>query len=178
MDCVVVYETMWGNARRIAEAIADALETDRVLPVHQATGGVGRLDLLVVGGPTHARGLSSGWTRRMAVQAASETSRPLDPAPGRAPGLRQWLREIPEATGQHALAFDTRRDRAPLVTGGAARSIARHLRGRGYAVTSTASFLVERSDGPLKHGELERAQAWAMTHAGHVAQTLTSPDRQ
>ena len=161
-----------------AEAIADALGTDRVVPVHYANGGVGRTDLLVVGGPTHARGITTGLTRRMAVQAASESARPLDPEPARAPGLRQWLREIPGVDGRHAIAFDTRRDRSPLIAGGAARGIARRLRQRGYQVPGTASFLVEGSDGPLKSGELDRAREWAAGLAARVAETLAGDARR
>ncbi len=178
MDCVVVYETMWGNTRLIAEAIAEALETERVVPVHEAIGGVGRVDLLVVGGPTHARGLTTSLTRRMAVQAASESARPLDREPARAPGLRRWLREMPEVAGGHALAFDTRRDRPALLAGSAARNIARRLRARGYQVAGTASFLVGASDGPLKPGELERAQDWATELAGQVAGRLVGDGRR
>lgn len=178
MDCVVVYETMWGNTRLIAEAIADALDTDRVVPVHAATGGVGRADLLVVGGPTHARGMTTSLTRRMAVQAASESSRPLDPESALGQGLRAWLREIPEVQGQYAIAFDLRRDRSPLFAGSAARSIARRLRDRGYHVAGTASFFVDGSDGPLKPGELERAQDWAVALGGRVTETLLSDVRR
>ncbi len=172
MDCVVVYETMWGNARLVAKAIAEGLETGHVIPVHEATGGVGRADLLVVGGPTHARGISSALTRRMAVQAASESTHPLDAEAARAPGLRGWLREIPEVQGAHALAFDTRRDRPPLIAGSASRAIARRLRERGYVVPATASFVVERGDGPLKRGELERATEWAATFRSRIAEVL------
>jgi len=172
MDCVVVYETMWGNTRLIAEAIADALDADCVVAVHEAIGGVGRADLLVVGGPTHARGLMTSLTRRMALQAASESARPLDPEPARAPGLRQWLREIPDVQGSHALAFDTRRDRPPLIAGSAARGIARRLRQRGYQVGGTASFVVDANDGPIKSGELERAQEWAVARASRIARPL------
>ncbi|MGZ6515874.1 MAG: hypothetical protein ACXVD8_13275 [Actinomycetota bacterium] len=74
IDCVVVYETLWGNARLVAEAIADGLATSGVMPVHRAAEADPSADLLVVGGPTHARGLTRGITRRMAVQAASEPS--------------------------------------------------------------------------------------------------------
>ena len=71
--------------------------------------------VVVYGRPTHARGLMRGITRRMAVQAASEpSSRPLDPETARAPCLRDWLRDLPAAEGRHAVAFDTRRDRAAL----------------------------------------------------------------
>ena len=179
MDCVVVYETIWGNARLVAEAIADGLATSRVMPVHRAAEASLRADLLVVGGPTHARGLMRGITRRMAVQAASEpSSRPLDPETARAPCLRDWLRDLPAAEGRHAVAFDTRRDRAALVTGSAARGIARRLRERGYHVLETGSFVVQGSDGPLKPGELERAREWAAALGARVAELHAGDPRR
>ena len=115
----------------------------------------------------------------MAVQAASEpSSRPLDPETARAPCLRDWLRDLPAAEGRHAVAFDTRRDRAALVTGSAARGIARRLRERGYHVLETGSFVVQGSDGPLKPGELERAREWAAALGARVAELHAGDPRR
>jgi nucleoside-diphosphate-sugar epimerase len=47
-----------------------------------------------------------------------------------------------------------------MLTGMAARGVARRLRRRGYDVVATESFLVEDAEGPLEDGELERARAW------------------
>jgi hypothetical protein len=57
-------------------------------------------DLLVVGGPTHAFGLSRPDTRQAAVQQGS--SRPADA------GLREYLDVSPMLTGIVAAAFDTK----------------------------------------------------------------------
>jgi flavodoxin len=60
MRCVVVYESMYGNTRAIAHAIAEGLSGDTVV---MAVGDTDRdvlvrADLVVVDGPTHMFGLS------------------------------------------------------------------------------------------------------------------------
>jgi flavorubredoxin len=69
MDVAVVYESMFGNTHEVAEAIAagvrDANPTARVavLPVAEAEAdAVARAGLLIVGGPTHMRGMTSTGT--------------------------------------------------------------------------------------------------------------------
>ena len=84
----------------------------------------------------------------------------VEPGAADGPGLRRWLSQR-SGDGKRAAAFDTRLDRSPILTGAAARGIARRLRRRGYEVIADPeSFLVEDSEGPLAEGELERARAW------------------
>ena len=56
MRAMVVVESMWGNTRAVAEAVASGLgEEVSVVEVAQAPTQVPpEIDLLVVGGPTHA----------------------------------------------------------------------------------------------------------------------------
>jgi flavodoxin len=62
MHALVVYESMYGNTHRIAEAIARGLRSAYAVQVISVTGAryehVGRYDLIVAGGPTHAHGMS------------------------------------------------------------------------------------------------------------------------
>ncbi|MGW6914211.1 flavodoxin family protein [Kitasatospora sp. NPDC054939] len=172
MHAVIVYESMYGNTREIAEAVAEgvhasdpAAEVD-CLPVAEAGADVTRsADLLVVGGPTHMRGMSSGLSRRMAAsaearkeghEAAADEAR--ETAAG--PGLRTWFHHLPESgAGTHAAAFDTRG--AGTGSGGAAPGIARRLAHHRYdVVAEPEGFVVEGADGPLRDGELDRARAW------------------
>jgi flavodoxin len=56
MSSLVVYESMWGNTKTVAEAVAEGIGRD-VAVVHVADAPVlvpSDVDLLVVGGPTHA----------------------------------------------------------------------------------------------------------------------------
>ncbi len=171
---LVVYESMYGNTREIAEAVAEGLAAGwavTVRSVHEPDIDLDGVQLLVVGGPTHMHGLSSSMSRKAAAEAAKEDEHALEPSATEGPGLRRWLRALPKADGGAAAAFDTRADRSAGITGSAARGIARRLRHRGYEVEHTQSFLVEDSEGPLEPGELERARTWgaALTHAAPSA---------
>ena len=67
-------------------------------------------------------------------------------------------------------AFDTRIDKPKIVTGSAAKGIARRLRRHGYQqVIDPESFLVAGTDGPLLIGEPERARQWGEQVATRIA---------
>jgi Flavodoxin domain len=161
MRALVVYESIYGNTRAIAEAIGDGLtplgQVD-VRPVHEADDA--GADVVVVGGPTHMHGMTSSLSRRMAVKAGEEDGAEIEPGAREEIGLRQWLGQR-SGEGRHAAAFDTRADAKPALTGAAARGIGRRLRRAGFSqITDPESFLVEDAEGPLAQGELERARAW------------------
>jgi hypothetical protein len=106
-------------------------------------------------------GLATSQSRRMAAQGAKEDgATSVEPGATAELGLRRWLHELPHGEHRTAAAFDTRLDKSAVVTGSAARGIARRLRHHGYDVIDTRSFLVIESEGPLEDGELERARAW------------------
>ncbi|MBO0715507.1 MAG: hypothetical protein J2O39_07795 [Acidimicrobiales bacterium] len=169
MEVVIVYESLFGNTRRVAEAIASgAKEADPVAVVHTSTTSevgpeeVAGADVVIVGGPTHLLGMSRPSSRRRAFQPEDkQRAAQASPAPGAAgPGVREWLETLPMARPRRsAAAFDTRLS-SPLA-GGAARGIARQLRRHGYRLTAKpAGFVVEGAKGPLRAGDLDRARAW------------------
>jgi Flavodoxin domain len=169
MGALVVYESVYGDSRQIAEAIADGLGGALAEHVAEIGDRLGDVDLLVVGGPTHMHGLPTSLSRKMAVQAATEDDHAaVEPHASEDPGLRRWLRDLPRSDGARAAAFDTRIDRSPAVAGSAARAIARRLRRRGCEVVATESFLVADAEGPIEDGELERARAWGAALAQGV----------
>jgi hypothetical protein len=165
MKAVVAYESVYGNTRQIAEAVAAGLEPLAEVEVisvnHGDASAADRADALIVGGPTHMHGLATSMSRRQAAQAAEEEEDvSVEPGAADGPGLRKWLARR-SGNGQPAAAFDTRLDRSPVLTGAAARGIAKRLRRRGYElIADPESFLVEDSEGPLAEGELDRARAW------------------
>jgi flavodoxin len=174
MNAVIVYESMYGNTRAIAEAIAQGLGGAEVLPGHEAARAVEDADLLVVGGPTHMHGMTTSRSRQAAVEAIHEDGvGHVEPGAAEEPGLRAWIRDLSPSEGGKAAAFDTRADQSPWLTGAASRGIAKRLRRRGYDVFSTESFVVEDSEGPLAAGELDRAWAWA----AKLAESLTAANR-
>lgn len=158
---LVIYESMFGNTRAIAEAVADGLRSRFVTEVVEVSDAPveipGDVSLVVIGGPTHAFGLSRPRTRE---EAAGQADEPVDPTTG----LREWLDDVnrPRA-GVAAGAFDTRIDK-PCVPGSAARAAERRLRKLGFRIAANAeSFYVSDTKGPLVDRELERAQRWAAT---------------
>lgn len=162
---LVVYESMFGNTRTIAEAVAAGLAEGaavELVEVGQAPTTLDReLDLLVVGGPTHAFGLSRRATREEAATVAHHAL----VSPGR--GLREWLDDLDGAVARTRVAtFDTRFRHVP---GSAARAAARRLRRRGFALAAKpASFHVVSREGPLASGEEDRARRWGRVLVGVV----------
>lgn len=161
MKTVVAYESMYGNTRQIAEAIAEGLDKAEVLPVNAGDASAAdEADVVVAGGPTHMHGMATTMSRKGTGQAAEEEGTELEPGAVDGPGLRKWLADR-KGDGKKAAAFDTRIDKSPMLTGAASRGIAKRLRKAGYEVIADPeSFFVEDSEGPLAEGELERAKAW------------------
>jgi hypothetical protein len=159
MRALVVYETMFGNTRDIAWAVAKGLEpalSTEVVEVGDAPSEPGPdVDLLIVGAPTLLFGLSTPRTRSA---AASRAGYPFALADR---GVREWLEAMPHAAGRRdALTFDTRL-RVHGLPGSAAKSAAKRLGKRGYRMLwPSRSFVVTNPSGTLDERELERAQLW------------------
>jgi hypothetical protein len=165
MKALVVFESVYGNTRHIAEAVADGLRGS--IPTELMRVGdafdvdLSDVQLLLVGAPTHAWGLSRANTRESAARdATSHADRLLDSAsPGT--GVREWLHRLPRQRSCRGVAFDTRFDKPKLLTGCASRSIQRGLHAAGFpAFGEPHSFLVTGTAGPLAFGEIERAREW------------------
>jgi hypothetical protein len=170
MHALVVYESMFGNTRRIAEAVAEGLATAtevRIVEVGSAPALVGEdVSLLVAGGPTHAFGLSRASTRRSAAEQAG------GPLVSAGPGLREWLAGLRTSSARLGVAAYDTRVHKPRLPGSAARSVARRLRAAGVRqVVPAESFYVTGTRGPLVAGEVERARRWGE----RLASALTVP---
>jgi hypothetical protein len=159
LTALVVYESFFGNTRSIAHAVAEGLRLEGLqTTVHEVSAAssrdVRRYDLLVVGGPTHAFGLSRESTRADAARRGAAAHQP-------GPGLRDWLGSLPTSLSSPAAAFDTRVETVRHLPLSAARAAGRILSRRGYALVSKpAGFVVRDVEGPLTSGETERAIAW------------------
>lgn len=174
MDAIVVYESVYGNTRAIAEAVADGLGSVPVYPVHEAADLRETVHLLVVGGPTHVHGVATPRSRYVGAHTAKRVDADhVEAEATEEPGLRAWIAGLAPEGVHHAAAFDTRLEQSRLVTGSAARGIARRLHRRGIDVIGTESFLVKKTEGPLGAGELERARAWG----AELAQSLPVSSR-
>jgi len=138
---VVVYDSRSGNTRRVAEAIASALQaygSVRLFAAEDASATVwNHCELLVVGGPTEGRHAT--------------------------PPLRAFFERLPAEAlhGIAAAAFDTRLDWPRIFSGSAAAVIRHWLADAGATVVvPPASFKVTQ-EPRIRHGELERAPIWA-----------------
>jgi hypothetical protein len=170
----IVYESMFGSTRLVAEAIAEGLGpvgSVAVLRVKDAPETFPGVDLLLVGAPTHAHGLSRPGTRLEAGRWGDDPERRLALEPdAEGIGVREWLDTCGTLPGRFA-AFDTRADMTELFTGSAAAGIDKRLRRLGsHRLLAKRSFLVDK-DSVLVDGQLEQARDWGRT----IATALRAP---
>ena len=153
MKAMVVYDSMYGNTGKVAEAIGQALgapEDATVVRVGEVKAEqLSGLSLLVVGSPT---------------QRFSPTG-----------ATTQFLKGIPKngLQGVRVAGFDTRFPEAKIeeigilaffvrIFGYAAKPITGRLEKLGGEVAvPPEGFYVADTEGPLVEGELERAAEWA-----------------
>jgi len=141
MNALVIYDSKFGNTRKIAEAIAEFLQPYgqiHLLPVAEVLpDSLGGYDLLVAGCPTQGHGSS--------------------------PAFHELLAAVPDGSlnGETALIFDTRYQLPRWLTGSAADQIAKTFKRKGCdQVAPPESFFVTAKEGPLVEGEIERAIEW------------------
>jgi hypothetical protein len=164
MRAVIIYESMFGNTRAVAEAIARGLGSGNeaiAVPVTQARPDLlDGADLVVVGGPTHAHGMSRAGTRKGAAEMARKPGSGLALDPGaEGTGLRDWFASLGQVNVA-AAAFDTRIDGLAMFTGQASKGIARRLRQHGFRlVARPESFLIIKGNR-LRADEEDRARDW------------------
>ena len=120
MKVTVVYESMFGNTRKVVEAISGGVR-EAYPDAHVECVAVGRAsaelimstDLLIVGGPTHLRRMTTDFSRKRHIsrekKAEAKGEPPRVELETEGPGLREWFYLLWPAKGWgHAAAFDTR----------------------------------------------------------------------
>ena len=118
------------------------------------------MDLLVVGGPTHAFSMTREATRRDALSQAHVTDEARADR-----GIREWIAAAAPDPSVRVVTFDTRVKKA-FIPGSAAKSAAKALAHHGFEQAERGeTFWVEDTPGPLKPGEVERARAWGRSLA-------------
>ena len=176
MRAVVVYESMYGNTRAVAEAIGEGLGVVHevtVVPVgHAGPEVIDGAQLLVVGGPTHIHGMTRPRSREAAAEAAHKPGSTVvleDGAEG--PGVREWLAALGHRN-MLAAAFDTRMNGPAAFTGRASKGITRELsRADVHLMGRPQSFLVTKENS-LEPGELTRARRWGEELAAAASNLL------
>jgi hypothetical protein len=171
MEALVVYESLFGNTARIGEGICRGLIEQgihaKAVGVDTADrAGIADVELLVVGGPTHAHGMSRAQTRNTAATDKHNTFE----KPTLGPGLKAWLEELPPGQGRMAAAFDTRIGAPVFLTGSAAKGIGHRLEAHGYRLAVGPESFIVTKENTLVEGEEKRTRAWAST----LAETLSA----
>jgi flavodoxin I len=146
---LVVYDSIFGNTEKIAQAIGEALDNSAVVKVSEVSqADLENLQILIVGSPTRAfrptpetmvfiRGLGRN-TLSSVKAAAFDTRIPID---GSTPAILKTLIKL---------------------FGYADTKIAAALAKTGVDLAvESDGFGVSGTEGPLIEGELERAQDWA-----------------
>jgi hypothetical protein len=162
-SALVVYESMFGNTKAVAEAVALGLSSTFDVDLVECSRAPSPLPenvtMVVVGAPTHAFGLSRESTREDARRQLRDGDHPSES------GLREWLDGLPPVdagAGHHPVtaAFDTKVSR-PRLPGSAAHAAARRFKRLGYTqLVAPQTFFVEGSHGPLVDGTSDAAFEW------------------
>jgi flavodoxin len=146
---LVLYDSVFGNTEKIAEAIGEAIEDAMVIKITEVSDeDLENLQILFVGSPTRA----------------------FNPTPA----TTNFLKGLSQSalSGVKAAAFDTRipiDENTPgflklmiKLFGYADSKIAKKLTNAGAQLAlESDGFGVSGTEGPLIEGELERAQDWA-----------------
>ncbi|HET6626429.1 MAG TPA: hypothetical protein VFG63_08560 [Nocardioidaceae bacterium] len=171
---LVVYESMFGNTEQVARAVGDGLAEHldvEVLEVGQAPAPIlDLLDLVVVGGPTHAFSMSRPGTREDARrQGATQGDAAI--------GIREWLTRLHAGPHSELVAtFDTRVEKVRHLPGSAARAAGKVVKRLDYTPAVKAeSFYVVDVDGPLVLGEVARARSWGEQLGAEVLRRAHQP---
>lgn len=152
MNVMILYDSVFGNTEKIAEAIAAEINKDYHVKLVKADDATAEhftdIGLVIVGSPT--RGFRA------------------------TPAINKLLEKLPKNTfqGVKVAAFDTRISgqdidstilrRLVKFFGYAADPILKRLKKKGgEPVASPEGFFVGGTEGPLKENEIERAKEWA-----------------
>jgi hypothetical protein len=155
---LVVFESMFGNTARAARAVAEGLSGAGMEVQVVEVGSAPRelpaaLDLLVVGAPTHAFGLSRASTRADAVRQGAPPDR-------EAVGVREWLAtlRVPPGSSTSVGVFDTHASKVRWLPQAASSTITKAARRHGLRPAGRhLGLVVDDVKGPLADGERERA---------------------
>lgn len=165
MSVLIVVESHFGNTIAVARAIASGVGEGggeaTVLTCGEAPGtipdGVG---LVLAGAPTHNLHLPTPASRSQAIEKGATE--------GATEGLQEWIARVTPQPELPVITFDTSMGTA--FAGSAAKSAQKQLRRRGFRMAERGpSFVVGGTTGPLKAGELARAQRWGSELVSGIA---------
>jgi flavodoxin len=155
MNAIVFYATRTGNTRRVAEAIADGLRSRHTVDIRAISAGPVDLpadaELVVIGGPTEAHGITDE--------------------------VERFIAALPHGAlhDRFAAAFDTRVRWPRWLSGSAAEGIRARLEAAGARPpVPTQSFLVTMKP-EVEADELARARTWGTELASSLDVGAAAP---
>lgn len=177
MKALIIYESIFGNNKAVAEAIADGLAPVWDVTVTEVASAPTEIPddvlLLIVGGPTHQFGMSRPSSRDI---VASNPERSPDAS---TTGIREWLDRRPKGhQGLMSASFGTGMAKPRFIHyfGSAAKRISKRLKQLQFdVIDSPQTFWVDGLSGPLVDGEAERAREWGESLGARSGQHAREP---
>ncbi len=148
MKKLIVYDSLYGNTEKVAKAIgkgvgAEDFEMKRARDTKW--DDLGKIDLLIVGSPTHG-GRASENTQKFFDSIKEEDLKNVYAA--------AFDTSVPSEGKSFFAKFFIK------TLGYAAERILKILKKKGADTLKAESFFVLGKEGPLREGELERAEKW------------------
>ncbi len=154
MKTLVLYDSVYGNTEKIAQAIAEGIAKDvEVKTIKDVTPDeLRRYELLVIGSPVHG-GMPT-------------------------PAMDKYIKGLPKKSLENVLVttFDTRfavegqsfgiKLLLNLIQYAAEKMSAELVKKGATLRANPQGFIVQEKEGPLRTGELERAKTWGATLVG------------
>ncbi|MFC1687556.1 flavodoxin family protein [Patescibacteria group bacterium] len=148
MKTLVIYDSMFGNTKKIAQAIGESFGNGaQVFHISKTkSDDLTSADMLIIGSPTHGGQPS---------QKMKEFLNTIAP---------NSLNGIKTAAFDTGISVDGQKHFMRFIIrffGYAAKRLAKILKSKGANIVSAETFFVLGKEGPLKDGELDRATEWA-----------------
>ncbi len=146
MNSLVVYDSLYGNTQKIAQVVASSLKTKSCTVSQVNNKTFSEADLIVFGSPTQ------GGKRTKAME--------------------EFIRSR-DLKNKQIATFDTRIDSNTQKIGlklvmriikyASEKMTSLSLKQGAFSIAQPEGFIVTGTKGPLKEGELQRAELWAKT---------------
>jgi flavodoxin len=140
MKIIVIYDTKFGNTKKVAKGIGKILSADVYRVTDVDISKLKEYEVFAVGSPTHAWNMSSG--------------------------MKTFFKKLKGESfkGKKAATFDTKFK--SRFAGSAAKKIQSKLKKLDFEIVmDPVSFIVTGNEGPLAEGEMEKTKTFAALKA-------------
>lgn len=154
MKKYVIFDSIYGNTKKIAKIIADNLDGEVELLAAKGLkfDDLDNFDLLVIGTPTHG-GMPTENIRYFIKSVPSHVSQKNNALQNKKIAIFDTRIDIDKQNLWLKIIMKLSKYAAPKIN-----KLLKHR--EGEAVVEPEGFIVEGKEGPLKEGEIERAKRW------------------